>query len=317
MKFTDYYDTLGLAPGADGPAIKAAYRRLARKHHPDLNPSSSAQQAMTQVNEAYEVLSDPAKRSAYDSVRSRRGAQAGTELPADWHEGFQFEGAPSTGRSGEAFSDFFSSLFGRSSRPEPKDAEPGRGRDEHVRVAIDLQDAFNGAQRSITVRSLAPDAGGQRVASERKLQVQIPKGVKEGQHIRLAGQGSAGHAGGAPGDLYLEVRFAPHPRYQTQGQDVLGRVAVAPWEAALGARIEAPTPAGPVQVEVPPNSPQGRKLRLKGRGLPGEPPGDFLLALDLVLPSSDDPKARALYEAMAREIDFDPRPARSAPKEAP
>ena len=172
---------------------------------------------------------------------------------------------------------------------------------------IELADAYHGAAQTITLRAARLDPAGHVVTEERTLKVQIPKGVKEGQHIRLAGQGSPGFGGGTAGDLYLEVHFKPDSRYRVEGRDVHESVPVTPWEAALGAAIEVPTPAGSVRVNVPAGSQSGRKLRLKERGIPGNPPGDLYLVLEIVLPPADTNKARQLYETMAREMDFNPR----------
>lgn len=302
MRFKDYYESLGLDPDADAASIKQAYRRLARQHHPDLHPGPDAQQAMAQINEAYEVLSEPARREAYDGVR-RRHRSADPELASDWQQGFEFEGTPTAGRGeGKGVSEFFTGLFGRAAKPEPADAKPLRGSDAHVKLAIDLADAFQGALRSVTVCTVAPDVEGRHAVAPRKLQVQIPKGVRAGQHIRVPGQGNVGSGGAPAGDLYLEIDFKPQSQYRIHGLDLHGSVALAPWEAALGAEIEVATPGGPVQLSIPPDSPHGQLLRLKGRGLPGDPPGDLLLELRVVLPPAAEPKARAIYETMAREL---------------
>lgn len=317
MRFEDYYRVMGVATDADAAAIKQAYRRHARLLHPDVNPSADAHASMARINEAYEVLSDPQRRAAYDGVRRRHQAAAGKHKPAapdlasDWQQGFQYEGAPSAGRSGgEGFSDFFTSMFGRAAKPEPPDAKPERGGDEHVKLVIDASDAATGAVRSVSFRSLAPDDQGHRATVLRNLQVQIPKGIRAGQHIRLPGQGSAGRGGGAAGDLYLEVQFKDATREQSR--DVLEALPLAPWEAALGGDVTTTTPAGEVSVTVPPDTPHGKRLRLKGRGLPGatgESPGDMVLQVEVKLPASTLPGARAAYEVMAAAVgrDFHPR----------
>jgi curved DNA-binding protein len=312
MRFQDYYETLGVTADADAAAIKQAYRRQARLLHPDVNHTPEAHVSMARMNEAYEALSDPQRRAAYDNVRRRQQATAGRpvepELPSDWKQGFRYDGKPTAGRSGDGgFSDFFTSMFGRSSRPEPPDAAPERGTDEHVKLVIDTSDAVEGAVRSVNVRSLAPDEQGHRAAVMRKLQVRIPKGVRAGQHIRLPGQGSAGRGGGAAGDLYLEIQFKDAARESSR--DVLEPLPLAPWEAALGGDIDATTPAGEISVTVPPDTPHGKRLRLRGRGLPGEPAGDMVLQVEVKLPPSTLPGARAVYETMAAALgrDFHPR----------
>jgi curved DNA-binding protein len=317
MKFKDYYQTLGVGKTADADEIKKAYRKLARKYHPDVSKEKDAGARMAEINEARDVLSDPEKRAAYDTLGSRY--QAGQEFtpPPDWDAGFEFSGrgAPggragfSTG-DGADFSDFFSSIFGnagRAGRRTGGQAPQMRGEDHHAKVVIDLADAYHGSTRAITLRAARLDDSGQVVNEERTLSVKIPKGVRGGQHIRLAGQGVTGYGGGEAGDLFLEIHFAPDARYRVDGSDVIQQLPVAPWEAMLGAVIEAPTPSGKVNVNVPPNSQTGRKLRLKGRGIPGQPAGDLYLELAVVLPAADTEKATQLYADMARELPFNPR----------
>lgn len=307
MEFKDYYETLGVDRSADAAAIKKAYRKLARKYHPDVSKEADAKQRMPQVNEAYAVLSDPEKRAAYDALS--RGRQAGQDFepPPNWDAGFEFSGDGAYAGQSDDFSDFFASLFGRAGAGQYSGDHPLRGGDHHAKIVIDLDDAYHGATRTISLRTSRADANGRVASEERAVNVQIPKGVREGQYIRLAGQGALGRGGGQPGDLYLEVHFAPHARYHVQGRDVFESVPVAPWEAALGAGIEVPTPSGRVQVNVPAGSRHGRKLRLRGRGIPGDPPGDLYLVLEIVLPPADTDKARELYRSMARDLSFDPR----------
>ena len=312
MEFKDYYQILGVGSAAQPDEIKKAYRKLARKYHPDVSKEPDAQDRMRQVNEAYAVLSDPKKRSAYDELGRRRAAGMGFEPPPDWNGGFASDGAPS-----EDFSEFFANLFGRNSRASRAARDGGagmppmRGEDQHASIEIGLRDAYQGGARSIGLRGARLNESGHVVADQRTLQVQIPKGVRDGQQIRLAGQGGQGFGGGSAGDLYLEVRFAADPRYRVEGRDVTEIVPVAPWEAMLGARIEVPTPSGRLEVSVPRGSKNGTMLRLKGRGIPGEPSGDLYLQLELVLPP-DSEKARELFETLSRELAFDPRQAMGA-----
>jgi len=310
MEFRDYYQSLGVARGASADEIKKAYRKLARKYHPDVSKEADAEARMREVNEAYAVLSDPEKRTAYDELGNRYGAGQEFQPPPDWGTGFEFTGRGGPEMHDEAFSDFFSSLFGHPGRARGAGragVHRMRGSDHHARIMIDLADVYEGATRAITLRGARLDDAGHVVADERVLNVRIPKGLAEGQQIRLAGQGAPGIGGGPAGDLYLEVQFRPDPRYRIQGRDVYATLPVAPWEAALGATVEAPTPSGRVQVSVPAGSQAGRKLRLKGRGIPGDPPGSLYLELAVVLPPADSDKARKLYEQMARELAFDPR----------
>jgi curved DNA-binding protein len=306
MEFKDYYATLGVEKNATAVDIKKAYRRLARKYHPDVSKEPDAAERMSAINEAHTVLSDPEKRAAYDALGRRPQGQE-FRPPPDWDAGFEFSGADFGGREDE-FSDFFANLFGRAARARRgSDAASMRGGDHHAKVVIDLADAYHGATRPVTLRSARLDAGGHVVTEDRTLDVTIPKGVRAGQHIRLRGLGAPGLGGGPAGDLYLEIEFQPDDRYQVDGRDVTQRVPVAPWEAALGASIEVSTPSGPVEVGVPPNSRNGRKLRLRGRGIPGDPPGDLYLELELVLPPATTEAAREFYRTMERQMKFNPR----------
>ena len=307
MEFKDYYQVLGVEKTAPADEIKKAYRKLARKFHPDVSKEPDAEKRMKEVNEAYAVLSDPEKRAAYDQLGSRWQTGQDFQPPPGWDAGFEFSGDGAHGAQAADFSDFFASLFGRAGRDRGAGNYQMRGGDHHAKILIDLPDAYHGATRTIALRAAKLDASGRVVTEERTLNVQVPKGVKEGQHIRLAGQGSPGVGGGPAGDLYLEVHFSPDPRYRVEVRDVYQIVRVAPWEAALGASIEVPTPSGNVQVKVPAGSQTGRKLRLKGRGIPGIQPGDLYLVLDVVLPPADTDKARQVYETMARELAFNPR----------
>jgi curved DNA-binding protein len=308
MEFKDYYATLGVDKTATVDEIKKAYRRLARKYHPDVSKEPDAAQRMAAINEAHTVLSDPEKRAAYDAL-GRRPPGQDFHPPPDWDAGFEWSNA-GVGGGEDDFSDFFANLFGRAARARRgADAEAMRGGDHHAKVVIDLADAYHGATRAVTLRSARLDAAGRVVTEERTLDVTIPRGVRAGQHIRLRGQGAPGFGGGPAGDLYLEIEFRPDDRYSVEGRDVTQRVPVAPWEAALGATIEVTTPSGPVEVTIPANSRNGRKLRLRGRGIPGNPPGDLYLELDLVLPPATTEAARQLYRTMEREMNFNPRQA--------
>jgi curved DNA-binding protein len=310
VQFKDYYSALGVAPDASADEIKRARRKLARKFHPDLSKEPNAAERMKEVNEAYEVLGDPEKRAAYDKVRT--GQRPGEEFrpPPGWDEGFEFSGSGLGGDDGR-FSDFFESLFGgmrgRAGQQGPSRGFAARGNDHHARIAIDLEDAFTGARRQISLQAPEWDASGRVRLRERVLDVSIPKGIRAGQLLRLPGQGEPGIGDAPPGDLYLEVQFHPHPLYRIEGSDLYLDLPVTPWEAALGAGVRVPTPAGPVELTIPPNSAGGRKLRLRGRGLPAASPGDLYAVLKIVLPDASSPKARELFETMARELAFDPR----------
>jgi curved DNA-binding protein len=309
MEFKDYYKVLGVERGASEDEIKKAFRKLARKHHPDVNKAADAASRMQDLNEAYDVLRDPEKRAAYDRVG--QGMRGGQEFrpPPGWEEGFEFSGAPEGAGPGD-HSDFFETLFGTARRARGQATAGGRSprwEDHHAKIVIPLEDAFHGATRGLSLRAPELDASGHVVLRERELQVKIPKGIRAGQQIRLAGQGSPGPRGEPAGDLYLEVEFEPHPRFRVDGRDLYVTLRVAPWEAALGASVPVRTPDGEVQMSVPPGSQGGRKLRLKGRGIPGPAPGDLYVVLDVVLPPATSDAAKALYEQMARELAFDPR----------
>lgn len=307
MEFKDYYQVLGVAKTATAEEIKKSYRKLARKYHPDVSKEADAEKHMKEVNEANEVLSDPEKRVAYDQLGSRYQNGQEFQPPPDWDAGFEFSGSGFSGADMGDASDFFSSLFGRAGRSSGAGGYQGRGKDRHAKIIIDLADSYHGATRAITLHAPQTDSQGHVVIKEHTLNVQLPKGVKEGQHIRLTGQGNPGVGGGPAGDLYLEVHFKPDQNYRVDGRDVYETVPVTPWEAALGAAIETPTPSGTVQVKVPAGSQSGRKLRLKGRGIPGAAPGDLYVVLEVVLPPADTEQARQLYETMARELSFNPR----------
>ena len=312
MKFKDYYQTLGVARDATADDIKKAFRKLARKYHPDVSKEADAELRMQEVNEANAVLSDPEKRAAYDQLG--RGHQPGEDFrpPPDWDAGFEFSGQGYSPHEAAAFSDFFSELFGRmgGAHPGTRHAHAGfraQGEDHHAKVLLDLEDAFSGATRQISLRVPKVDAQGRVQLETRTLNVKIPRGVHAGQVIRLAGQGAPGMGGAPAGDLLLEVQFKPHPRFRAEGRDLHRTLPVAPWEAALGAIVAVALPHGSVKVRIPEGAQSGRQLRVRGHGIPGQPPGDLLLDIQVVLPPANTPKARELYETMARELAFDPR----------
>ncbi len=310
MEFKEYYKALGVEPTANADEIKTAYRKLARKYHPDVSKESNASARMAEVNEAYAVLSDPEKRAAFDKLAQRRAAGQDFQPPPGWDAGFDFSHAGSPAGDDGEFSDFFNAIFGRAARARQGGGARAqmRGGDQHAKISISLADAYHGATRSLALREARLDESGNVVNAERVLDVRIPKGVKAGQSIRLRGQGSPGFNGGSAGDLYLEIEFEPDARYRVEGRDVTQTVPISPWEAALGATVEVPTPGGHVEVKVPAGSNNGRKLRLKGRGIPGDPPGDLYLELELASPSASTEKEREVFRTMAREFSsFNPR----------
>jgi curved DNA-binding protein len=321
MRFKDYYEIMGVARDANQDAIKRAYRKLARKYHPDVSKEKDAEEKFKELQEAHEVLKDPEKRAAYDQLGADWRQGQDFRPPPDWGKGFEFSrGAGGRGARGAGmgeFSDFFSELFGDRSpfRQASVGARSGRagrgfgaqGQDHVARVEIDLEDAYHGGVRDIQLRSPQMTPDGRVVTKPRTLRVTIPAGVTEGQQIRLTGQGSPGVGGGPPGNLLLEIGLRTHRRFKVAGHDINVTLPVAPWEAALGETVSVPTLGGPVDMKLPVGAKSGQKLRLRGRGLPGPVPGDQYVTLEIVLPP-DSPKAREFFEKMKRELPFDPRP---------
>lgn len=310
MEFKDYYSTLGVDRTANQDEIKRAYRKLARKHHPDLNKEPGAEARFKDVAEAYEALNNAEKRAAYDQVGTRYKNGQEFSPPPGWDSGFEFSGRDFGDGADLSRSDFFEALFGRRAAGArgPRASGPVRGGDHHARVQIDLQDSYRGDRRTISMRVPQIDASGNVTIQDRQLDVNIPKGLRNGQHLRLAGQGGAGSGEGAAGDLYLEIELSPHPHFRVEGRDVYLDLPVAPWEAALGANVTVSTPDGEVQLTVPSGSSPGRKLRLKGKGLPSVPPGDLYAVLSIALPPADTALAQEAYRAMGKTFAaFDPR----------
>jgi curved DNA-binding protein len=308
VEYKDYYQTLGVPKTATEEEIKKAYRKLVRKYHPDVSKEADAQKKTQELNEAYGVLGDAEKRAAYDELGRGHQYRAGQEFrpPPDWGRGFG-NGGGAGGFGGDAMgSDFFADLFANlGGGGRRRQQAPRRGEDSHASIAIDLGDSYAGATRTISLMVAERDAHDRIVTRERNLSVNIPKGVTAGQQLRLGGQGQPGAAG--PGDLYLEIQFRPNARYRIDGRDVYETVPVAPWELALGGEIEVGTPSGKVNVTVPAGSQSGRKLRLRGRGIPGKEAGDLYLLLEVVLPPANTEQAREVYRTMARDLAFNPR----------
>lgn len=287
MQFKDYYATLGVEPSAGEAEIKTAYRRLARKYHPDVSQEPGAEERFKAVNEAYEALRDPNKRAAYDQLRAQ-GYRPGDEFHAPpnfgGEHGFNFEEVFGNA-SGGHFSDFFESLFA-GARAGGRHAGPGGGAksqhgDTRSKLTVPLEAIYSGGSVRVTVNG-------------RQLDVRVPKGIQPGKVIRLNGQGSyAGH-------LLLEIEYAPHPQFEVDGHNILHTVQVTPWQAALGTSISVPTLGGSVELKVPPDSDAGRKLRLRGRGLPGPPPGDQIVELEITAPLATNETQRKAYRALAK-----------------
>lgn len=324
MEYKDYYKILGVARDAKPDEIKAAYRKLARKYHPDVSKEADAEARFKEVNEANEVLKDPEKRAQYDALGS------------GWHAGDPFRPPPGADRRARGreyefsdeeaaqFSDFFSSIFGgmagaRGSRGAGfsgagMGADPfsGRGADQSARIRISLEDAYRGGTRQLRLEVPEVDEQGRVRTRPRTLNVRIPAGITEGQQIRLAGQGGPGIAGArqaaSPGDLFLEVEFEPHRVFRSEGKDIHLNLPIAPWEAARGATVPVPTLGGTVSLKIPAGSQSGQRLRLKGRGLPGKPPGDAFVQLEITNPPMERAEDRAAFDALAERFkSFNPR----------
>lgn len=311
MDYKDYYKIMGLEKNASQDEIKRAYRKLARKYHPDVSKASDSEIRFKEVGEAYEVLKDPEKRVAYDQLGANWKAGQDFNPPPDWDTGFEFSGGGFTAGKTSDYSDFFESLFGHGFGSAQSGRQQGRyqarGEDHHAKILIDLEDAYQGATRNITLQSPEVDSNGHVVSRQRSLNVKIPKGIKQGQRIRLNGQGSAAMSNAPAGDLYLEIEFKPHSLYRVDGHDIYLDLPVTPWEAALGAKIKVPTPEGPVDLKISEGTPSAKKLRLKGRGIPAKTPGDLYVIIIITLPPADNEVAKNLYHKMEQELAFNPR----------
>ena len=307
MEYKDYYKIMGVAKNATQDEIKRAYRKLARKYHPDVSKEIDAEKKFKAVGEAYEVLKDPQKRAAYDQIGGQWQEGQNFTPPPDWDAGFEFSGGGFTGDDTSGFSEFFESLFGRAS-PFGKNRQfHAQGEDHYAKILIDLEEAYAGTTRSISLQIPEVDPNGRIVSKTRKLNVKIPKGVKSGQRIRLAGQGGAGQGATKNGDLFLEIAFNKHRFFHAEGRDIFLDLPVTPWEIALGATVSVPTLGGKVDVKIPAGSQSGRQLRLKARGFPGIPPGDQYIVLRIVTPPAHTSEAKALYERMAKTLSMNPR----------
>jgi curved DNA-binding protein len=283
MQYKDYYEVLGVTRDADADGVKRAYRKLARKYHPDVSKEKNAENKFKEVQEAYEVLRDPEKRAAYDQLG--RDYRTGQQFrpPPDWSQRFGHSGSQRFSDL-NGFSDFFASLFGGAAGGPPPEADAG-----HLEVTV--EEAYTGTKRRVSLNE-----GGR----SRSVDVQIPAGVNEGQSLRIAGSG--GNT-----SLLFRIKLRPHPLYVPQGRDVQIELPLAPWEAALGAKVAVPTLGGTVELTIPAGAQSGQKLRLRGRGFPGTPKGDQIVSIKLVTPAAQSAEAKQAYERMKSEFDFDPR----------
>ena len=310
MEYKDYYKILGVERSADADAIKASYRKMARKYHPDVSKEKDAEDRFKDLQEAYEVLKDPEKRAAYDQLGSNWRAGQDFRPPPGW--GQQAGGGADFGGGG--FSDFFESIFrqqqGGGFRGSGGGGFRNQGEDSEATIRVSLEDAAHGAQREINleVPTMGPDGRMRREA--RHLTVKIPKGIRAGQRLRMAGQGAPGMGGGPNGDLYLHIQFQPHPRFRVEGSDLYHDLHITPWEAALGASVEVPTLDGDVRMKIPAGSASGQKLRLSQKGLPGsggKAPGDLYAVIQIVVPKKISEPEKTLWNQLAEISDFHPR----------
>jgi curved DNA-binding protein len=317
VKFQDYYKILGVGRDASEDEIKRAYRKLARKYHPDVNKDKGAEEKFKQINEAHEVLKDPEKRKLYDQLGPDWQSGQDFKPPPGWENThFEFRTGPGaeTFDFGGGFSDFFETLFGsRMAGGGRASGRQGswvmRGQDHEAEIEIDLESAYRGATRTLTLQGHEIDPQGQVRPTVQNIQVKIPSGVIDGTRIRLTGKGGEGMGGGPPGDLYLKVRIEPHPRFSLDGHNLQAEVPITPWEAALGGTVQVATMDGTVNLKIPPNSQSGQKLRLRGKGFPkktGER-GDLIARLKIVIPKKLTAREKELFAEMAKDSSFNPR----------
>jgi curved DNA-binding protein len=310
MAYKDYYQILGVKRDADADSIRQAYRRLARKYHPDVSKETDAEERFKELQEAYEVLRDPEKRKAYDRFGQywKEGMEHGEAAAGAAGAGpggyYRYEDVSPEDVAG--FEDFINSIFGERGFGAEA-AGRRRGQDEHARLALTMEEAYNGTTRTLSFETLEPDQSGRLRRRTKTLNVTIPAGVTEGQRIRLAGQGQPGRD--EPGDLYIQVHIRPHRDYTLDGHDIYVELPVTPWEAALGGKVDVQTPGGKVRLTVPPGSQGGQKLKLAGRGMPGKPGGDLYAVLKVVVPRPANDEQRELYRKMAETMPLNPRKA--------
>jgi curved DNA-binding protein len=302
VEYKDYYKIMGVGREASADEIKRAYRKLARKYHPDVSKETNAEERFKEIGEAYEVLRDPEKRAAYDALGTRRPGEE-FRPPPDWHFDYGAESDPGI------HSDFFEQLFGGLGGRGRRTSFRSRGFDTTGQIEISLEEAFAGTERRLSLQRVVLDAQGRPQPATRELTVRIPPGAIDGQRIRLPAQGEAGQGGGPAGDLFLEVRLLPHRWFRAEGRDIWIDLPVTPWEAALGETVRVPTLGGRVDLRLPKGSQTDRQLRLRGRGLPGNPPGDQFVVLKIMAPAPASPADEELYKRLAAAFPANPRQA--------
>ena len=289
MEYKDYYQILGVPRDVSEDELKKAYRKLARKYHPDVSKELNAEAKFKELGEAYEALKDPKKRAQYDQFGS------------NYKNGQSFTPPPGWGQNGGQgnFSNFFENMFGGNTGGGGRNNFSAQGKDVNTKITISLEDAFSGTKKAIRRPSGSVQTG--------ILDVKIPAGIEAGKKIRLSGQGKAGRGGRQPGDLYLEIAIAAHPHYKLKSKDIYLDLPLSPWEAALGAKVTVPTLAGQINLKIPAGAKSGQKMRLKGRGLPAKEAGDQFVILQIQTPSADNDQAIQFYQQMAKELNFNPR----------
>lgn len=293
MQFKDYYEILGVDRNSTKPEIKKAFRRLARKYHPDVSKEKDAEERFKEVNEAYEVLGDDEKRASYDQLGANWRNGQSFDPPPGWDSGFDF-GQFSSSRGGSGFSDFFESMFGggfggHQGNFHQRHQRQRQAPAQTANLTVNLEDVYHGGHARV------------QLANGKHVDVKIPKGIQEGKKIRLPGKASTG------GDLLLKIHIRPHPRYSRDHTNLTLTLPIAPWEAALGATIEVQTLAGKLKLKIPPGSQSGKKMRLRGKGLPGKPAGDLFIQLQIHVPPAENEEQRAFYQEMANQFDWEPR----------
>ncbi len=311
MEYRDYYQILGIDKDATQEQVKQAYRTAARKYHPDINKSADSENKFKEIGEAYEVLKDPEKRTAYNQFGANWKNGQDFEPPPNWDAGFEFSGAGNTSEESAGFSDFFESLFGHSqfrSSPEQNFHYTTRGEDQHAKIELDIEDAFFGTKKTLSLSRPSINKAGHIITTPHTLHVSIPKGITEGQRIRLESQGMPGHQNNPSGDLFLEVAFRKHPFFTAIKRDIHITIPVTPWEVALGSSVTVPTLNGKVQLKIPPGSQGGSKLRLNGKGLCSNTQnGDQIVSLRIVVPEPTTKQQKELYKKMAEQMHINPR----------
>jgi len=320
VEYKDYYKILGVGKQASQDEISKAFKKLARKHHPDLNPGdASAEAKFKEAGEAYEVLKDPEKRKLYDQL-GPNWQQGQNFQPPPGFENMRFRQSGGGGFAGDGFSDFFETLFGGAGGARAGgfsgfggggggfQQRPRRGQDAEVTYEIGLEQAYAGGPQSVNIQEHVPGADGYPTMQTRTLKVNIPPGVKDGQKIRLAGQGNPGGAGGEPGDLYMRIKLRPHPQFKVKEDNVVFDLALAPWEAALGATVRVPTLDGAVEMKIPPGVGSGAKMRVRGKGLgTAGKRGDQMVRIMIQTPKTLSDEERRLWEELAKASAFQPR----------